>query len=246
MAGNRIRLALAALIGVGLGAGGALAVARLLPGLAAAPAPGLSARAVKAYLVRHPQVLIEAAQAYQARGAAQAVASNRAAITKAFGNAWAGNPQGDVTIVEYFDYNCGYCRANLPAIDALLAADPKVRIVFRELPILSRESYAAAQLSLVAAQRGRFHQFHKALYGTGPISDAGLDAALKAAGITPAEAEAAARAPGIEAEIARNLEMMKQLNLRGTPSWVVGDQVISSALTLDQLQALVAEVRAGG
>lgn len=205
----------------------------------------LDAGAVKAYLARHPQVLIEAAEAYRARGAARAVGAERATIVTPFGDAWAGNPRGDVTVVQYFDYNCGYCRRNLATIDQLIAADPKVRIVFRELPILSAESEVAAQLSLVAARRGRFHQFHKALYAAGPISDASLDAALAAAGIAPAEARTAARDPAITAELERNLAMVDKLGLRGTPSWVVGDQVVSSALTFDQLRALVAAARAG-
>ena len=229
---------LVALLGAGAGAAAVAGAQRLGGGLA------LDAGAVKAYLARHPQVLIEAADAYRARGRSQAVGANRPAIVQPFGNAWAGNPRGDVTIVQYFDYNCGYCRRNLPVIDQLVAADPNIRVVFRELPILSRESYAAAQLSLVAAQRGRFHQFHQALYASGPISDAGIDGALQAAGITPAEARKAAATPAIEAELSRNLAMVDKLDLRGTPSWVVGDEVISSALTLDQLRELVAEARA--
>lgn len=237
--GGWLVMLLVALAGALLGAAAMAGAARWGQGTAA-----LSDDAVKAYLARKPQVLIEAAEAYRARGTAKAVGAARPAITRAFGNAWAGNPRGDVTIVQYFDYNCGYCRRNLATIDQLIAVDPKVRIVFRELPILSRESYAAAQLSLVAAQRGRFHQFHQAVYAAGPISDASLDEGLRAAGITPAEARAAARDPVIEAEIGRNLAMGDKLGLRGTPSWVVGEEVISSALTLDQLRELVATARA--
>ncbi len=105
------------------------------------------------------------------------------AILKPFGNAWAGNPNGDVTVVEYFDYNCGYCRASLPNVAQLIASDPKVKVVYRELPILAETSAAAAKLSLAAADQGKFTAFHDALYAAGQVTPESMTAAAQKAGV---------------------------------------------------------------
>lgn len=236
-------LLLAVAIGAGLlGAGGVFLAGRL-----GAPVGGERVRTeqiVHDYLVSHPEVLVEASSALRRRQSAQAIDADKAAILEPFGNAWAGNPQGDVTVVEYFDYNCGYCRATLPAIDALIAGDPKLRVVYRDWPILSEESATAARYGLVAADMGKFNEFHRALYAGGPISDATLAAAVTTAGLDLAKVQAAAKTPRIEAELARNLDIAKKLGMSGTPSWVIGDQVISSALPIEELQRLIAEARA--
>src|SRR3546814_7208937 len=107
------------------------------------------------------------------------IAANKAAILTPVASAWMGNPKGDVTVVEYFDYNCGFCRASLPTIAALVKADPNVKIVFRELPVLSEESGVAARWSLAAAKAGKFNAFHEALYAGGPITEASMAAAAR-------------------------------------------------------------------
>ena len=193
------------------------------------------------YVLAHPEILPEAMEKLRDRESGKTVTANRAAIVTPFGSAWAGNPKGDVTLVEYFDYNCGYCRASLPMIAKLIAADPKVRVVFRELPILSAESRIAARASQAAAQQGKFATFHDALYAGGPVSDASIAAAAGKAGIDLAQ-------PGFtktaDAEIAKNMETAAKLGVTGTPSWVVGDRVLSGALPLEELQKAVAAARA--
>ncbi len=194
------------------------------------------------YVLAHPEILPEAMEKLRDRESGKTVTANRAAIVTPFGNAWAGNPKGDVTLVEYFDYNCGYCRASLPTIARLIAADPQVRVVFRELPVLSAESRVAARASLAAAAQGKFATFHDALYAGGPVSDASIAAAAAKAGVDTAQ-------PGFgktaDAEIAKNMETAAKLGVTGTPSWVVGDRVLSGALPLEELQKAVAAARAG-
>lgn len=235
-------VAIVALGGGLLGAGGAYLAGHY------GPLPGGAERArteriVHDYLISHPEVLVEASSALRRRETGKAIDTDRASIVEPFGSAWVGNPRGDVTIVEYYDYNCGYCRATLPVIDALIAADPKLRVVYRDWPILSAESGTAARYSLVAADMGRFREFNRALYAGGPVSDATLAAAVTSAGLDLAQVQAAAKTPRIEAELARNLDTAKKLGMSGTPSWVIGDQVISSALPIEELQRLVAEAR---
>jgi protein-disulfide isomerase len=225
---NRWLYPLMALAGGLVGAGAVAALDR----------PGDS---VREYLLAHPEVIPEAMQRLQAREAGKSVAANRAAITTPFGSAYAGNPRGDVTLVEYYDYNCGYCRASLPMIRQLIARDPKLRVVFRELPILAESSRSAARISLVAAAQGRFNAFHDALYAGGRVSDASIAAAAKTAGVDTSRL--AALAPRIDAEIARNMETAARLGVTGTPSWVVGDQLLSGALPIDQLERAIAAAR---
>lgn len=242
--GNRAVMIVVALVSALLGAGAVAAVNRLSTAKVDAPQRVAIEQVVHDYLLAHPEIIPEAGARLRDRETGKVIAANRDAIVTPYGNAWAGNPKGDVTLVEYFDYNCGFCRSSLPTIGKLIASDPNIRIVFRELPILSEESKTAAQLSLVAAERGRFQQFHEALYAGGRITDASLADAVRAAGLDPAATRTAAAYPRITAEIRRNFEIAQQLNMTGTPSWVLGDRVISAALPLEELQQEVARLRA--
>ena len=205
---------------------------------------------IRDYLLTHPEVLPEAMQKLQEREAAEQskqtgtfIAANRDRIFPALGSAWAGNPNGDVTVVEYLDYNCGYCRASLPIIDKLVAGDPRVKVVFRELPVLSEESKVAARYAVVAAKQGKYRPLHDALYAGGPLSDASMDAALRTAGLDPAQTKEAAKAPDVTSIIANNLAMATPLGMSGTPTWVIGDKVLSGMQPLETMQAAVAAAR---
>ncbi|MGN6818695.1 MAG: DsbA family protein [Sphingomonas sp.] len=205
---------------------------------------------IRDYLLTHPEVLPEAMQKLQEREAAEQskqtgafIAANRDRIFPALGSAWAGNPNGDVTVVEYLDYNCGYCRASLPILDKLVASDPQVKVVFRELPVLSEESKVAARYAVVAAKQGKYRALHDALYAGGPLSDASMDAALQKAGLDPAQTKAAAKAPEVTGIIENNLAMAAPLGMSGTPTWVIGDKVLSGMQPLEAMQAAVAAAR---
>ena len=199
--------------------------------------------AARGYVLDHPEMLPGLMQTARDHLTGEIIAANKTAILQPYAGAWAGNPRGDLTIVEYFDYNCGYCRASLPIIDKLLASDPKLRIVFRELPILSPESGDAARLSLAAAEQGKFVAFHRAMYAGGPISVASMAAAARAAGVDTSKlAAGAARA---DAEINRNITVIHDLGAAGTPTWVIGNRAVSAALPLDALRDAIAAARAG-
>lgn len=197
---------------------------------------------VRAYLMAHPEVIPEAMAALEARDSGKAVAAHRGQIEKVIGDAWLGNPKGDVTVVQFFDYNCGYCRASLPVIQQLVKADPKVRVVFRELPILSRSSYDAAKLSYAAARQGKFREFHDPLYRAGPVTAASLAATAKAAGIDMAAAKTTDAAA--DTEIRANVKVAQALGAAGTPSWVIGDRAFSGMRPLSDLQEAVKAARA--
>ncbi len=195
------------------------------------------------YVLSHPDIVTEAMRRLQDRDTATAIAANRAAITTPVGNAWAGNAKGDVTVVEYYDYNCGYCRASLPIIDALVASDPNVRVVFRDLPILAPSSGIAAQMSVAAARAGRFKPFHDALYAAGPVTDATIAASARKAGLDPAALGRDAQSPAVVDTVRANLATQRALGLTGTPSFIIGDRLLTGAQPLADLQAAIADAR---
>ena len=231
-------LALLLIVAGAVGGATVLGVQTLRP----APAAG----DVRGYLLAHPEVIPEAMTALRDRETGKAVAANRAGIVDPFPGAIGGNPQGDVTVVAYMDYACGYCRASLPAVAELVKSDPNVRIVYRELPILSPESKTAAEWSLAAAEQGKFMAFHEALYAAGRPSRETITAAAAAAGLDQLRAGAYARSAPVAAEIEKNLKLAGELGMTGTPSWVIGNHVASGAIGYDALVAAVKTARAKG
>lgn len=201
---------------------------------------------VRTYLLAHPEVIPEAMEKLREKQSATQIGQRRREIETPFAGAWIGAEKPDVTLVQFFDYACGFCKASLPDVERLVREDPKVRVVFRELPILSPESEQAARYSLAAATQGRFIRFHDAMYKVGRPSAATIDLAARAAGLDPAQAQATAGSKGAEREIVRNLELARELGFNGTPSWVVGDQMLSGAVGYDALKKAVADARARG
>lgn len=231
--------------GAGLGAAAAGAVVAVLAtgGLhrGGAPDPAATGAIVRSYILDHPEILPEAMDRLQDRQVAQAIAANRDQIETPFAGAVSGNPKGDVTLVEYFDYACGYCRQSVGDIDRLVRDDPKLRVIYKELPILDGAiSDHAAQASLAAAKAGRFGAFHHALYaGSGALSDARIDAAAKDAGVSLAGLDSA----DIVGEINANIATARALRMSGTPTFVVGDQMMSGAVGYDALKDAIAKAR---
>jgi protein-disulfide isomerase len=227
-------------IGLGaavLGAAAALAATGATPSVATTDRTAIE-KIVRDYILENPEILPEAMERLEAKTAAKAVAANRKQIETPYAGAWEGNPNADVVLVEFFDYACGYCRASLPDIDRLLKDDPKLKIVYREMPVLGPDSVAAAELSLKVAKTGRYAAFHRAAYAARP------DAAARAKLAQQFGVDAKAKDPAVEAEIAGNLQLQNALRLTGTPSWVVGDKVLAGAVGYDVLKAAVAEARA--
>jgi protein-disulfide isomerase len=230
---SRAALPLVAAAAALLGAGATLLVSRQNGG-----------SQVRDYLLAHPEVIPEAMQKLQERSNAKIIAANRADILTPVGSAWAGNPNGDVTVVEYLDYNCGYCRASLATIDQLIAADRNVKVIYRELPVLSLESETAARYAIVAGRRGKYDALHRALYAGGPLTEASMDKALTAAGLDPVAVKAEAKSASVEAAIKTNLSLMRPLGMTGTPTWVIGDRVVSSVMSLEDMRDAVEAARA--
>jgi len=233
--------------GVGLLVGaGTMALAGVAGGSVSAANPDHAAieQIVHDYILAHPEIIPQAIAKLQDRQMAQTIDANRKAIETPFAGAWAGARDGDVTLVEFFDYACGFCRASMPDVDRLLAEDPKLRIVFRELPILGDESDDAAKVSLAAAQQNRFMAFHRSMYAGDRPGKESIARAQAASGLDPRGVAQARSSAEVRDEIARNLELARTLNLTGTPSFIIGDKVLSGAVGYDELKKAVAEARA--
>jgi len=198
---------------------------------------------VEAYILDHPEIIPQALERLQQRESAAAIAKLRPAIEEPFAGAWGGNPKGDVVITEYSDFACTFCRRSLPDIERLLKTDPGVKIVYRELPILTAQSGPAAKVGLAAARKGRYRDYHLALFALGQPSDANILTAAAKAGMTPEDVAAARSDPALDREIASNVSVAQQLRFEGTPSFVVGDQILHGAVGFDALKAAVAKAR---
>jgi protein-disulfide isomerase len=202
----------------------------------------LGSRIVRAGMMADPQILVDAGQALRDRQYEPVLAQHRAEIETPFATSWKGASKPDVTLVEFFDYACPYCKASNPVVERLLQEDRKVRVVYRELPILGPDSVTAARLSLAASGAGRFAQFHDALWEAGRPSPETLASASQSAGISPTPQQSAE----IEAELKKNFQLAGELGATGTPQFVVGNRVINSAVSYEELKKAVEEARAKG
>ena len=204
-------------------------------------APGvLSSKIVRQGLLADPQILSDTVQALRDAQYQPVLAANRAAIETPFASSWKGAAKPEVTLVEFFDYACPYCKASNPAVDRLLHEDKGLRVVYRELPILGPDSVIAARLSLEASKLGRFAQFHDALWAAGRPAPDTIATAAQRAGIAPSPTQDSA----IETELAQNRSLAGELGATGTPVFVVGDRVLNGAVGYDMLKDAIATARA--
>lgn len=200
---------------------------------------------IRAYILDHPEILPEAMEKLQARETQARLAPVRGAVETPFPGAVLGNPAGKVTLVEFTDFACTYCRSSVADVDALIAANSDLRVVVRHLPIIAPESEPAARMGLAAAAQGRYAAFHKAMFTGERPSTASIAAAAGASGMDSAAAEAFSRDPGVRQELERNLGLARQLGINGTPAWSVGGQLISGAVGREQLQQAINSARKG-
>ena len=193
------------------------------------------------YIVGHPEVLVEASDALKNQGSERQLASIAGKLTTPYPGAVLGNPNGKVTLVEFTDFACTYCRGSVADVEALIAANPNLRVVIRELPIIAPTSPDAARWGLAAAEQGKYPAFHKAMFAAGRTDPASVEAAARAAGLDLDRARQAIADPRVNAEIAANLDYARKLQISGTPSWVAGKRLIIGAVGREQLaQALIA------
>lgn len=208
---------------------------------------------VRQYILENPQVILESVQRMQAeteqksRQQAQAnVVAYRDQLIKDPDAPIGGNPKGDVTVVEFFDYRCGYCKKVFPAIQELLKTDGNVRYVFKEFPILGPDSEFAsrAALALWRMDKSKYHAFHTAMMlNKGALPESKVLGIASKLGIDAKALRAAAKAPEIDKILANNFKLAEALNINGTPAFVIGDELIPGAADLATLRQKINKAR---
>ncbi|KQB95608.1 protein-disulfide isomerase [Loktanella sp. PT4BL] len=191
------------------------------------------------------QLFEEQQQASQALVAAQVLATERDALERDPNAPVLGNPEGDVTVVEFFDYNCPYCRRVKPHMEALLAADPNVRVVYREWPILGEGSVFAARAALASRNQGKYDEFHWAMMGlNGRAEEATVIRAAEEIGLNIAQLRRDMNAPEIDEHIQTSMRLSRAIGFSGTPSFVIGDSLAPGLIDADQMISMVNQARA--
>ncbi len=206
---------------------------------------------IREYLINNPEVLEEAIRALQARREARRQAAAHASIQKNRKQIYedpedpvGGNPNGDVTIVEFFDYRCGYCKRVAPLVEEVLAKDRNIRIVYKELPVLGPNSVLASRAALASRKQGKYIAFHKALIKARiSYDEASIMRVAANLGIDTVRLKEDMASPRIQAQLARNRALARSLSIRGTPAFIVGEQLFPGALTSAQLAAMIQQAR---
>lgn len=206
------------------------------------------------YFLKNPEFMVEVLHAAEAKlrqekteDVRQAITANRDALLTDPTSPVGGNPEGDVTIVEFFDYRCPYCKQVEPALEALLKQDSKLRIVYKEYPVLGAESFYASRMALAAAKQGKYDAFHRALMTLkGQITQEVILKVAGDAGLDVARAKAEMAAPAIQEIIKRNYALADALDINGTPAFIVGDVLVPGATDISGLRKLIADARKQG
>lgn len=212
---------------------------------------------IKQYLMEHPEILEEmAAELSKRQSVAEAakheaaVAKNADLIFKSPRGVTIGNKDGDVTFVEFFDYNCGYCKRAMTDMMELMKADPKLKVVLKEFPVLGPTSVEAAQVGVAVRMQDptgkKYLDFHqKLLSGRGQADKARALAAAKEAGLDVARIEKDMNSPEVRATLEENFKLAESMGMNGTPSYVIGRQVVIGAVGVDGLTKKISEARCG-
>ena len=209
---------------------------------------------IREYLLQNPEVLREAFRELERRGrqadaskAKDAIKQRAADIFRAKGDLVVGNPEGTVTMVEFFDYNCGYCKRALPDVLRLIKANKDLRVVMKEFPILGSGSVFAAKAALAARAQGKYWEFHLAmLKRRGAITETKTMEVAKAVGLDIARLEKDINSEEIKATLALNMSIAQTLGIQGTPAFIIDDTLIPGAVGFDALSTIVAAIRKQG
>src|SRR5689334_5846087 len=212
---------------------------------------------VRNYLIAHPEVLEEAMAELNKRQAAADAAKHEASIAQNASTIFnsprgvvLGNKDGDVSFVEFFDYNCGYCKRAMADMMDLLKSDPKLKVVLKEFPVLSQGSVEAAQVAVAVRMQDptgkKYLDFHqKLLGGRGPADKARALAVAKDVGLDMAKLEKDMASPEAKATIEENFKLAEEMGMNGTPSYVIGKQIVVGAVGVDGLKEKISNARCG-
>ena len=203
------------------------------------------------YLQQHPEVIIDSLRVAQAKAVEERLAQQRKMVVAKRdellhdpNSPVAGNPNGDVTLVEFFDYRCPYCKAIETSLEALIKEDGKLRVVYKEFPILGPKSVVASRVAIAARQQGKYAEFHDRMMALkGNIDNDAVMKVAAASGLDIAKLKRDMTAASIGQIIQRNYALAEALGIDATPALVIGDQLTMGAVDIDGLRQLIADAR---
>lgn len=264
---KRVRfVAAAAMVAVGaggIGLGRAALAEDAKPAVTAAAASAFSPdqkkaieEVIKDYLLNNPDLLIEMQQVLESRmekmqseKLAKIIGEQSKEIFRDPSSAIAGNDKGDIPVVEFFDYNCGYCKRSFGDMVKLVEADKNIRVVFKELPILSKGSEEASRVALAARMQGKYWEVHRGIFESkAPANEANALKVAEKAGLDMAKLKKDMDSPEVKGELAKSKELAAKMGINGTPHFLVGDRSIPGAPEnlLEQIKKNVADLRKDG
>ena len=247
----RLRILLAALLASLLAVTAAPVLAESTP-KALTPAQEQAIRnLVRDYLFKNPEIIVEAMQKLrEKREQAERDRIGKVLVayrTQIFENPRSpitGNPKGDVTIVEFFDYQCPYCKRVMDRLLKTVSGDGKIRLVFKEFPILGPNSMYAARAALASRRQGKYFKFHELLMGfKGKLSQQTVFVLAKSIGLDTDRLARDMNDPKIRKMIARNFQLAELLKINGTPAFIIGDRLVPGAISKQQLDDYIASAR---
>jgi len=228
-----------------------LSFAAVTPAVAAAESLSKEAveKIVHDYIMEHPDVILDAVNQYQQKSIEEkqkaAVETNREYLFRDERSPVIGNPDGDVTIVEFFDYNCGYCKRVLPTVQELVKEDKGLKVIFKDIPILGPTSETAAKWALAAQKQNKYFEFHQALMNhKGPITDDALSKISTDLELDPTRLKKDAETTDVLLQIERNRSLFTQMGFGGTPAFIIGEEIVPGAVSKDDMQKLIEKARA--
>ncbi len=206
---------------------------------------------VKDYLVKNPDLLLDALQAAEDKIKSEAREKATASLSTKKRELYndpespiGGNPNGDVSMVEFFDYRCPYCKQVVPALEKLLGEDHGIRFIYKEFPVLGPDSKTAARAALAARKQGKYEAMHRALMALKGQMDE--DAIMKTAGAIGLDVQRLRQdmgAPEIDLALRNNLELAETLDVHGTPAFVIGDEIVPGAISITHMKQMIEAAR---
>jgi protein-disulfide isomerase len=206
---------------------------------------------IREYILKHPEVILDSIRGLQERErkaqseqSRQAITDRRAELLNDPKSPVAGNHAGDVTVVEFFDYRCPYCKAVAATLKQLVQNDPSLRVVFKEFPILGEQSTLAAKAALAAHRQGKYVSFHHALMESRePLNESVVLGIAAETGLDVNKMRAEMQDPEVASAIQQNQRLAQAIGITGTPAFIIGDALVRGSLDLDALKELIARAR---
>jgi protein-disulfide isomerase len=211
-------------------------------------------KTIREYLLNNPEILREMASKLEEKDKLaeeqqrdDALKTQKDLIFRAKGDAVIGNPKGNVTVVEFMDYNCGWCKKAMVELGEVVKADPNVKVVFKEFPIFGENSEYAARAALAAEKQGKYWALHQAMFShEGQVTIEVVDQLATANGLDIAKMKADIESEEIGLKLSENLQLGKELAINGTPAFIIDDKVVGGYLQLDAMKAEIEDVRTSG